>query len=58
MTFIICLFGLVPLNDLLFDEWVNHVVKEFNVKEALKSPVFVVLDGCSTKKFGKILAGF
>ena len=50
MTSIICLFDmihlnylhylsleLVHLNDLLFDEWVYHVVKE-----ALKSSIFVV----------------
>ena len=38
----ICLFELVHLNDLLFDEWVDHVVKEVNVKEALKLPIFVI----------------
>jgi len=42
MTSIICLFELVHVNDLLFDEWVNHVVKKVNVKEALKSSIFVV----------------
>ena len=42
MTSIICLFELVHLNDLLFDEWVDNTVKEVNVKEALKSSIFVV----------------
>ena len=42
MTSIICFFELVHLNDLLFDEWVDHVIKEVNVKEALKSSIFVV----------------
>ena len=37
-----CLFDVVHLNDLLFDEWVDYVVKEVNIKEALKSPIFVV----------------
>ena len=37
MTSIICLFKLAHLNDLICDEWVNHVVKEFNVQEVLKS---------------------
>ena len=42
MTSIICLFELVHLNDLLFDELVDDVVKEVNVKEALKLPIFVI----------------
>ena len=42
MAFIICLFELVHFNDLLFDEWVDHVIKAVNVKEALKSSIFVV----------------
>ena len=42
MISIICLFKLVYLNDLLFDEWVDHVVKELNVEEALKSSILVV----------------
>ena len=46
----ICLFELVHLNDLLFDEWVDHVVKEVNVKEALKSLNFFRTKGCCTKK--------
>ena len=29
------------LNGLLFDEQVDHVVKELDVEEALKSPIFV-----------------
>ena len=50
MTYTICLFDvvhlndlhylpfeLVHLNDLLFDEWVDHVVKQVSIKEALKS---------------------
>ena len=49
MTFIICLFKLVHLNDLLFDEWVNHVVKEVNVKEGLKSSIFVVQKAAAPK---------
>ena len=45
MTSIICLLKLVHLNNLLFDEWVNHVLNDLlfdewvdhvNVKEALK----------------------
>ena len=36
MTSIIYLLELVHLNNLLFDEWVDHVVKDVNVKEALK----------------------
>ena len=39
---IICLFELVHLNDLLFGELVDHAVKEVNVKDALKSSIFVV----------------
>ena len=42
MTSIICPFELAHLNDLLFDEWVDHVVKELNIKEALKLSIFVV----------------
>ena len=42
MPSIICLFELVHLNDLLFDEWVDHVVKEVNTKEALKLSIFVL----------------
>ena len=41
-TFFICLFKLVHLNGLLFHEWVDHVVKELNFVEALKSSIFVV----------------
>ena len=36
MTSIICLF------DLLFGKGVNHVVKEVNIKDALKSSIFVI----------------
>ena len=49
MTSIIWLFALVHLNDLFFDEWVNHVVKEANVKEALKSSIFVVQKAAAPK---------
>ena len=42
MTSIICFFELVHLNDLLFNELVDGVVKEVNVKEALKSSILVV----------------
>ena len=49
MTSIICLFELVHLNDLLFDEWVDHVVKEVNVKEALKSSIFVIQKAAAAK---------
>ena len=41
MISIICLFELVLLNGLLFDKWVDHVVKELNVKEVQKLPIFV-----------------
>ena len=47
---IICLFELVHLNDLLFDEWVDHVIIEVNVKEALKSSIFVVQKAATPKK--------
>ena len=40
MTSIICLFKLVHLYGLLFVEWVDHVVKELNVEEALQSSIF------------------
>ena len=39
---IICLFILVHLNNILFDELVDDVVKEVNVKEALKLSILVV----------------
>ena len=42
MTSIICLLKQVHLNELLFDKWVDHVVKELNVEEALKSSILVV----------------
>ena len=47
----LCLFEVVLLNDLhclslraglLFDEWVDHAIKELNVEEALKSSIFAV----------------
>ena len=49
MTSIIFLFKLAHLNDLLFDEWVDHVVKKVNVKEALKSSIFVVRKAAAPK---------
>ena len=49
MTSIICLFELVHLNGLLFDEWVDNVVKELNVEEALKSPIFVIQKAAAPK---------
>ena len=49
MTSIICPFELAHLNDLLFDEWVNHIVKELNVKEALKSSIFVAQKAAAPK---------
>ena len=49
MTSIIFPFELAHLNDLLFDEWVDHVVKEVNVKEALKSSIFVVQKAAAPK---------
>ena len=49
MTSIICLCELVPLNGLLFDDWVNNVVKELNVEEALKSSIFVIQKAAALK---------
>ena len=49
MTSIICLFKLVHLNGLLSDVWVDHVVKELNVKEALKLSFFVVQKAAAPK---------
>ena len=49
MTSIICLLELVHLNGLLFDEWVDHVVKELNFVEALKSSIFVVQKATAPK---------
>ena len=42
-------FELVHLNDVLFDEWVDNIVKEVNVKEALKSSIFVVQKAAAPK---------
>ena len=39
---IIFLLELVHLKDLLFDELVDEAVKEVEIKEALKSSIFVV----------------
>ena len=49
MTSIICLFELVHLNDLLFDHKAEDVVEEVNVKEALKSSIFVVQKAAAPK---------
>ena len=49
MISIICLFELVLFIGLLFDEWVDHVVKELNIEEALKSPIFVVQKAAAPK---------
>ena len=49
MTSIICLFEQVHFNDLLFDEWVDHVVKELNIEKALKSSIFVVQKAAASK---------
>ena len=42
MNSIIFPLELTHLNDLLFDEWVDHVVKELNIEKALKLSIFVV----------------
>ena len=39
----------VHLNGLLFDEWVDYVVKELNFVEALKSSIFVVQKATAPK---------
>ena len=44
MTSIICLLKLVHLNELLFDEWVDHVFKE-----VLKLSIFVVQKAAAPK---------
>ena len=49
MISIICLFELVLFIGLLFDEWVDHVVKELDIEEALKSPIFVVQKAAAPK---------
>ena len=49
MTSIICLFDEVHLNNLLFDEWVDNVFKEVNVKEALKLSIFVIQKAAAPK---------
>ena len=49
MTSIICLFELVHLNGLLFDEGVDHVVKELNIEKDLKSSIFVVQKAAAPK---------
>ena len=42
MISIIFLLKLVHVNDLLFNEYGDDVVKEVNIKETLKSSIFVV----------------
>ena len=49
IAFNICLLILVHLNNLLFDELVDDVVKEVNVKEALKSSILVVQKAAAPK---------
>ena len=49
MTSIICFFELVLLYDLLFYEWVDHVVKEASIIKALKLSIFVVLKAAAPK---------
>ena len=49
MTSIICLLELDHLNGFLFDEWVNHVIKELNVEEALNSSILVVQKAATPK---------
>ena len=46
---IICLFILVHLNNLLFDELVDDVGKEVNVKEALESSNLVIQKAAAPK---------
>ena len=49
MNSIICLFELVYLNAHLFDKWLDHVVKEVNIKAALKSSILVVQKAAAPK---------
>ena len=37
------------LNGVLFDEWVNHVVKELNAEDALKLSILVVQKAAASK---------
>ena len=46
---IICMFVLVHLNNCLFNELVDDVVKEVNVKEALNSSILVVQKAAAPK---------
>ena len=46
---IICLFELVQLNDLLFDELVDEVVRKVDIEYALKSSIFVVQKAAAPK---------
>ena len=55
---IICLFELVHLNNLLFDELVDEVVKEVNIKDALKSSIFVVQKAAAPKNGVEFCQGF
>ena len=49
MTSIICLFELVHLNDLLFDELQDEVVKKVDIIDDLKSSIFVVQKAAKPK---------
>ena len=49
IAFIICLFILVHLINLLFDELVDDVVRKVNVIEALKSSILVVQKAAAPK---------
>ena len=49
MTSIICLFEVLHLTDLLLDELVDNVVKEVNIKDALKSSILVVQKAAAPK---------
>ena len=58
MTSIICLFELVHVNDLLLDELVNNVVKEVNIKDALKLSILVVQKAAAPKNGIEFCLGF
>ena len=57
MKSIIFPFKLAHLNNLLFDKWVDHVVKEVIVKEALKLSIFVVQKAAAPKSGVKFRQG-
>ena len=56
-TSIICLFKLVQLNDLLFDQYADNVVEEVNVKEVLKLSISVVQKAVAPKNGVKFCQG-